>query len=503
MRLRQRLWNPYVLVFLTSGCIMTIELVASRLIAPRLGVSLYTWTSIIGVILAGISIGNYIGGRLADRYASLPFLGLILGLASFGTLGILFLTDALIGIEIRDSLPLMVQIVGYIAGVYLLPSAILGCVSPIVVKLSLTDLARAGTTVGKVYAWSSVGSIAGTFATGFWFISWFGTRTIIMLVAAMLMVLALWFVTAGEWRRAMARALVLVVLFALSWWLLQRNGDLVSDCLVETDYFCIKVHKEKVAGREVRSLVLDRLVHSYSDIQDPTYLQYGYERTYAQVIEPMMRAKPDLDVFFIGGGGYTFPRYLEAMLPQSHLVVAEIDPMVTEVAHEHLGLRRDTQIETKNLDARAYMAWYGEPNSFDIVFGDAFNDYSVPFHLTTLECAQRIAELLREDGLYVANIIDGGRHGHFLRAFVRTLRQAFPEVLVIPNDHNNWRTSVRSTFVIVASKKPLDVSAMRLEQRPLTPEELEGYLALEPPMVLTDNHVPVDNLLAPVFEDSA
>jgi spermidine synthase len=502
MRLRQRLWNPYVLVFLSSSCIMTIELVASRLAAPRLGVSLYTWTSIIGIVLAGISIGNYVGGRLSDRWASLPFLGLLLALASLGTLSILYLTDVFHRLPMTTSWPVMLQIVGYVAAVYFLPGAILGCVSPTVVKLSLDDLNRAGTTVGKIYAWSTAGSIAGTFATGFFFISYFGTRTIIIIVAAMLMVLALWFVTVGGWRTALLRAAVLLTLFGVGWWFLQSNGVLASECLEESNYFCIKVHEEQVEDREVRTLVLDRLVHSYTDIDDPTYLQYGYGRTYAEVIEPIVQANPAPDVFFIGGGGYTFPRYMEETVPASRLVVAEIDPAVIEVAYTHMGLDADTRIESWAMDARAYMAWHGQPDSFDIIFGDAFNDYSVPFHLTTVEFAQLVDDLLREDGVYLANIVDGGRHGHFLRAFVRTLQQVFPHVYVVPSQLG-WETSIRSTFVVVASKQPMDLHSLDMEHRPVTSEELAAYLAQEPPLILTDDFVPVDNLLLPVFRDSA
>jgi len=140
MRLRQRLWNPYGIVFTSSACIMVLELVASRLIAPQLGVSLYTWTSVIGVILAGISLGNYIGGRLADRYASPRFLGLIFGLAALGSLSILWLNGKMGNINLPEAVPLLLWVVAFIAAEFFIPSAILGCVSPIVVKLSLTDL---------------------------------------------------------------------------------------------------------------------------------------------------------------------------------------------------------------------------------------------------------------------------------------------------------------------------------------------------------------------------
>lgn len=501
MRLRERLWNPYVIVFLSSACIMVIELVASRLVAPRLGVSLYTWTSVIGVILAGISLGNYIGGRLADRFASPPFLGLIFALASLSSLGILWLNNAMHEVQLPVSWPLMVWVLGYIAAVYFLPCTILGCVSPIVVKLSLKDLKRSGTTVGKIYAWSSVGSIVGTFATGFFLISWFGTKTIVLLVAGLQGLLALWFLTDTRWWRAALGAVVLLATWGGAYWLLKTGGFLCKECLRETNYYCINVYEKEIRGKKVYELVLDRLVHSYSDVEDPTHLVYGYERTYAQVIRPLAERKPNLEAFFIGGGGYTFPRYLEATLPQSRIVVAEIDPGVTEVAQEKLGLSPKTRIENHALDARIFMQWYAKPDSYDLIFGDAFNDYSVPYHLTTLEFGQLVDRLLRDDGLYVVNIVDGGRRGHFMRAYVRTLKQVFRHVAVIPAGED-WRELARTTFVVVASQRPLELESLDLEDRPLSEEELAEYLALDPPLILTDDHVPVDNLLAPVFEDS-
>ena len=72
-----RLWAPGLIVFVSSACMMVLELVAGRIVAPYVGVSLYTWTTIIGVILAGMSLGNYLGGRMADRWASYGLLSLL------------------------------------------------------------------------------------------------------------------------------------------------------------------------------------------------------------------------------------------------------------------------------------------------------------------------------------------------------------------------------------------------------------------------------------------
>ncbi|NLG28066.1 MAG: fused MFS/spermidine synthase [Chloroflexi bacterium] len=502
MRLRERLWNPCALVFVSNACVMIIELVASRLIAPRVGVSLYTWTSVIGVILAGASIGNYIGGRLADKHASTKLLGIILTLAAFSTLLILWLNNDAHTWKLPFQAPFMVWVVAYIAAVFMLPSIILGCISPIIVKLSITDLQRTGRTVGRIYAWSSIGSIVGTFATGFWLISALGTKATVMAVAGVLLLLGLWFLTDAPWRKALPRAVVVLVIFGGGLYLLNRKGFLCSDCLRETNYFCINVSEKEMDGRTIRQLTLDRLVHSYTDIDDPAQLQYGYEQTYAAVIAPIIAAKPQLQSLFIGGGAFTFPRFLQATVPESYSVVSEIDPEVTEVAYEYFALPQDPRIVTYNMDARQYMVEHAESDAFDIVFGDAFNDFSVPYHLTTLEFARLVDDSLRDDGVYVVNIIDGGQRGQFLRAFVTTMRAVWEHVAVIPSI-SSWRDAVRSTFVIVSSHQPPDLSGVPASMTVLSQAEIDGYLAEKPTGVLTDDYVPVDNYLAGVFSDSA
>jgi spermidine synthase len=501
MSLRRRLWNPYALVFISSFCVMTIELVATRLVAPRVGVSIFIWTSVIGIILAGISLGNYIGGRLADRHASPTLLGVVFAAAALASLFILWLNNDLHDVYPPFHLPLMFWVVLYIAGVFSTPAVLLGCVSPIIVKLSLTDLARTGSTVGRIYAWSALGSIAGTFATGFFLIGWLGTKGTVTAAAALLLALGLWFLTDARPARALLRGGVALGLFAgMALWL-RAGGFTRSECMLETDYFCINVYETRRDGRTIHELWLDRLMHSYTDLADPTYLVYDYERTYAGVIAPLLDERPHIDALFVGGGGYTFPRYMRAMGGSGRMVVAEIDPGVTEAAHEWLGLPRDTDIETHNMDARHYLARLARADSYDVVFGDAFNDYSVPYHLTTREFALLVDEVLRDDGLYVANIIDGGRHGRFLRAYVHTLQGVFSHVTVIPSSMT-WREAARMTFVVVAGHRPADLLQLPAEYRPLSAAELGEYMALAPPAVLTDDHVPVDGLLAPVLEDS-
>jgi predicted MFS family arabinose efflux permease len=193
---RHWLWRPNLIVFVANACIMILELIAERVIAPHVGVSLYTWTSIIGVVLAGMSLGNYVGGRLADRRASPRLLGLIFSLGGLTSLATL--VTSRLDIVAALHWPLILEIVLLITILFFLPAAILGTVSPIVAKLALRDLARTGSTVGKIYAAGTVGSIVGTLVTGFVLTALFGTHRIIWGVGAVLVAVGILFLLGGR-----------------------------------------------------------------------------------------------------------------------------------------------------------------------------------------------------------------------------------------------------------------------------------------------------------------
>ncbi len=177
-----------VIVFIASFCTLVIELVAGRIMAPYVGVSLYTWTSIIGVVLAGISIGAFLGGLLADRYPRSSTLGWLLLLSGLGALSISPLTNLIGAAQFHT--PLMIRILLITMLIFFIPSCLLGMISPIVVKLTLKNLQKTGNVVGKIYAFSTLGSILGTFATGFFLISWMGTRYILVTMGIILILSA-------------------------------------------------------------------------------------------------------------------------------------------------------------------------------------------------------------------------------------------------------------------------------------------------------------------------
>lgn len=502
------LWQAIVIVFVASACTLVIEIIAGRLLAPFMGVNLYTWTSIIGVVLAGISLGNYVGGWQADRYASRGLLGLQFFVSSLATLSILPLLLFVTGADWK--LPLIVKVLTYVTVIFFLPAFVMGTISPVVVKLSLSDLQRTGTTVGLLYACSTLGSILGTFLTGFWLISTFGTRAIIFGVAAVLALMGILFGDLRPRRNALSITGLLLLLLVVGTASDLIRRDLHKSTFVrETDYFTINISERRFNDGELGlALVLDHLIHSFSKPNDPTFLEYGYERVYAELTAFHAESHPGLRTAFIGGGGYTFPRYIDAVYPNSVAHVVEIDPAVTEVAYERLGVPRNSRIVPFNEDARLFFneAHYDAP--YDIIYGDAFNDLSVPYHLTTAEFGGLVHRALKPDGIYMVNIIDKYQSGGFLRAYLKGLRQNFPHVYLM-SVGETWQTDFQNTYVVVATKQPFNLDQFRqamtrggkeMQTKIQTAELLEAYLA-QPGPTLTDDFAPVDQLLAPLFNE--
>ena len=530
-----------IVVFIGSFCTLVIELVAGRIMAPYVGVSLYTWTSIIGVVLAGISIGAYLGGRIADRYPRSSTLGWLLFLSGLGAFSISPLTNLVGGAQFHTSLMTRILLITTI--IFFIPSCLLGMISPVVVKLTLNNLEKTGNVVGKIYAFSTLGSILGTFATGFYLISWMGTRSILLAMGVILILSALIF---GGFLKS-KRALALFFLFLFLSFLLPIVGlhvyaitnpeefsfpsspmeSVKAYCsyafkfpleeetyfFKESNYYTIKLKKSIKGnnGNPLESLVLDHLVHSYTDLEDPFYIEYEYIRIYEEMVRWQAREQQPFKALFLGGGGYTFPRFIEAKYPKAEIHVVEIDPEITRVVKKYLGISENSRIRSFNEDGRWFVMNCEEKGSYDFIFGDAFNDLSIPYHLTTKEFAMQLKSLLKPDGKLMANVIDSFQKGAFMPSYIRTLEEVFGKgnvhLVTLSSDYEKIGIS---TCVIIASPQKLDMDdfarTMKKKGQELTShivpqEKLQEYLKERYSVILTDDHVPVDNLIAPIFEE--
>lgn len=444
-------------VFGASAAVLVLELLALRLLAPELGLTLETTTVVIGTCLAGIATGAWAGGAAADRIDPRRLVGPLLvtgGLAAMATL-----------VLVR------VPLFGVLG--FFVPAALLSAVTPVVAKAQLRDLARAGGVVGSLSAWSTAGALAGTFVTGFVLLGALPNVPIVLGVGGLL-------VAAGLALGARALLSVPVVL-GLAAVLGAAGAAIGSRCDVETEYYCARVEADP-ARASGRLLVLDDLRHSYVDLADPRRLEFRY----AQQIGAAAQGLPEgpLRALHIGGGGFTLPRWLAAVRPGSRSTVLEVDPRVVQLGRDRLGLRTGPALRVRTGDAR--LLTEDEPSrAYDLVVGDAFGALAVPWHLTTREFVAEVRRVLRPGGLYALNLIDRGPLA-FARAEAATLAEAFEHVAVLG-------TPDGGNLVLLASDEPLARPALEPGER-----VWEGAAFARGADVLTDGYAPVDQLHTPL-----
>lgn len=477
-----------VLVFGSSAAVLVVELVALRLLAPYLGLTLETSTLVIGLALTAIAAGSWLGGRAADRVPPRRALGPLLAVSGVAV--------ALTPMSVRTaaevgtgSLLLPVAALSIIV-----PGALLSAVTPMVTKLQLTDLHETGTVVGKLSGIATAGSIAGTVLTGFVLISTVAVSAILVGLGVVLLLSAVVVDLRVRGRRAAVAPAVVVALAAL--------GATVAPggCDVETTYHCAVVQQdpERESGRV---LVLDTLRHSYVDLADPTHLEFAYMQAIASVVDTAWPEDTPLSAYHLGGGGLTFPRYLAQVRPGTQSLVSEIDPGVVRVDVERLGLDTGPDLQVRVEDGRLGLRALTD-DSRDLVVGDAFGGVSVPWHLTTREAVGHVRRALVDDGVYVANLIDNGPLA-FARAELATLGSVFDHVAVAAeSDTFTGGPQAGGNLVVVASDRPVDLAAAQaaMDERGLGwvvlgGDELRAWVG--DAEVLTDDFAPVDQLLTP------
>ena len=179
-----------VAAFMAGAVLLGVEIAASRVLAPFFGNSLFVWGALIGVVLAGLAVGYWVGGTLADRFPRPELLVLAIGLGAAGVLAIPFIDqwvlETVVGWDPGPRAnPLLASVLLFGA-----PSVVLASVTPIAVRLRARDLARLGRTAGRLFSVSTVGSIVGTFATAFWLVPDLGTDQVLAVGAAVLFVAA-------------------------------------------------------------------------------------------------------------------------------------------------------------------------------------------------------------------------------------------------------------------------------------------------------------------------
>ncbi|MFP5326563.1 MAG: fused MFS/spermidine synthase [Acidimicrobiia bacterium] len=466
------------LLFVLSGAVLVMEILAARLLAPVVGLSLETYTAIIGVVLAGISVGHAVGGQLADRYGWRLVLAPCIAAGGLLTLAIVP-AITILGEGVDD--PGVIDAVALALAAFFFPTAALSAAAPIVTKAQLQDLEETGRVVGSLSAWSTAGALVGTFLTGFVFVVSFRTSRILYTLGASLVVLAILLLPRS--RRWRGSAIVIVALLAGV-----LPAAIPGRCHTETPYYRVRIRASRV-NPDARVLSLDRLSHSYVDLEDKAKLGFRYQRVVASILEALPAGEQPARVLHIGGGGFAFPRYVAARNPGSYNRVLELDPELPNIAAERLDFDLESA-DVSSGDARASLR--SEPaGHYDLVVSDAFGSLDPPWHLATAEAARLVRRTLSRTGVFAMNIVDAGSL-EFLGAGVATLRSVFPYVAVIVPPRGSAEEP--SNSIIVASARPVELDLDPDDGRVLTTVEVERLVDDAP--VLTDDFAPVERLIS-------
>ncbi len=494
-----------VIVFVSGGVLLSLEIIASRVLAPYFGNSIYVWGSLIGVFLSALSIGYASGGRLADRHPSPGVFAGIVFLAGLLTIPIpLIAAPVLESIALANvDLPQLKPLLGAVA-LFVVPSIVMGMVSPFAVRLRARAVGTMGQTAGNLYAISTVGSIVGTLATSFILINYLGVRALIHLLGFALLVMAVFGWLAARRQLAAATGAALIVLLAAG---VTRAASGGSSTLVfsrDTVYHRITVSDEG----SVRYLKLDNYWQSALDRGQPRRTVFAYI-DYMHV--PLMFIPQPRRVLMIGLGGGTVPSRYVADYPTVTMDVAELDPQVVATARTYFGVEIGDRFRVTARDGRLHLRLSSTPH--DIILIDAYLIDTIPFHLATREFFALARSRLGSGGVLAMNIIGAleGPDSRLFRAIYKTISQVFRTVYVFPVDFGAYGSpaAIRNIIVVATDEPRVPADEILRRARSLVDRRavtVDRFLhaaedLYQPPIrtgdvpVLSDDFAPVDALI--------
>lgn len=419
-----------------AGTLAT-EISASRLLAPYFGSSTIVWANIIGLILVYLSVGYWLGGKLADRRPDPRLLGRIVLVAALVIAALPFIARPVLDVAVRgfDAVSFGAVVGSFFAALALfaVPVTLLGAVSPFAIRLALDDVTEAGAVAGRLYALSTVGSILGTFLSAIVTIPLAGTQRT-MLGAAVLLVLAAALVLGSRWQLLTFGMAALLFVPAET---IKATPGLLYE--TESAYQYIQVVQRDDGAR---TLKLNEGVAVHSVWRRDSVLTGG-EWDMFLVVPPLL-ASPPKSMLVIGNAGGTTARAFGRLYPDVEIDGVEIDPKVTEVGRRFFGLGDNPRLHVVTADGRPYLA--GTNKRYDIIAVDAYHQPYIPFYLATEEFFRLVRDHLNPGGVFAANVAAVPGDERLGDAIGSTLLADFPQA---------WRwPALRFNQLILAFREP-------------------------------------------------
>lgn len=477
-----------ITVFVCGAIVMIFELLGSRVLGPYFGTSIFVWTSLIGIILGSLSLGYYLGGKIADKNPSIKNFSMIIFVSAIAIFLSIIVKDYLL-VYLFENIK-SIKVSSFISSIILFAPAsiLLGMVSPYAAKLKLENIKNTGQTVGNLYALSTLGSIVGTFLSGFYLIPYFGTNILLVIIA---IVLVLNSIALNYKFFTKIKIIFLVLLFVFIFNPRLANLAYSQNNIIDIDttYNRVWIYDgiDKKTDRDTRSMLINN-ENSSATYLDNNDLVFEYTKFYdlAKYYNPDFKK-----TLMIGGAGYSYPKYFLEKYPDATIDVVEIDPELTNIAKEYFNLDDNERLAHYHEDGRVFLNKNTE--KYDVIFGDAFSSYySIPYQLTTKEAIDRHYDSLTDDGVVILNIISSveGDSGKFLRAEYTTYKSVFPYVdIYLVNDKDS--TTKVQNIILVASKTDKRDNDINENVREYLKHKYENDVAEDMP-ILTDDYAPVD-----------
>lgn len=414
------------LVFGAGTGSLATEICASRLLAPYFGSSTLVWANLIGIVLAALAAGYWLGGRVADRRPDPRLLGAIVAAAAVAVAATPFVARPFLDLTVRglDQVSAGAAIGSFFAVALLFAPAVvlLGAVAPFAIRLALTDVARGGEIAGRFYALSTAGSLLGTFLPALVAIPLVGTQRTLLGTAV---VLAL----SGSLllgRRGLALAAALAALIAVPPGAVKASAGLLHE--EESRYQYLQVVQESDGARYLH---INEGIAVHSVWRSATVLTGGEWDMFLAV--PELLGHPVSRIAILGNAGGTTARALRRYYPQATIDAVELDPAVTRVARRWFGLEEGPRLRVHTADARPFLRSTEE--RFDLILIDAYHQPYVPFYLATREFFRLTRERLQPGGIVALNVAMVPGDEALVHGVAGTLRAEYPQVEVWPALH--------------------------------------------------------------------
>lgn len=480
-RLRLALWMTTP--FFTGAVIMAQELVAFRLYAPYFGYSIYVWGSMISVVMAALALGYALGGWIADRsHTDLPLYYCLLGSAVY-QLGILFVVHSLLRAlaDFGDFLGVVLATLIIFAA----PMTAMATAGPFLIRV-LAHWGQVGSVAGRVYAVSTIGSIAGTLCTSFVLVPHIGTQETMEVICALSTLTAVAGLTLYFRAAVLAIGLLAATLRLVP--LQVSSSDTVW--AADSPYNLVRV----VRNGPLLLLKLndDRGVHTIRN-QQSSLTGYYYDEF---AIGPLLVPAKRLLVLGMGGGGSIASTQVTA--PNIDIDAVEIDPKVVEAAVRYFAVNpQDSKLHIHVADARPWLAHHAD--RCDLVHVDLYQGgLYIPFYLITREFFETVRAHMTPTGLLMMNLFDTDRSHALLKSSIATLRRVFPSVTVLSVSRGNFillafsgETSPDSVRAKLATSQG-DPAIQLLAKR--TASQIVDLDVAPETLVFTDDYAPVEDI---------